>query len=87
MLSNILIKLVEFVTLLGILGAGLILLAFVLNEFNIINKDNLSYDMLNFIGALILVIYAYLIESYPFMVLNLIWMLVSFRDLWKRMKS
>jgi len=78
--------LVEFVTLFGILGAALILLAFILNEFDVINKDMLSYSLLNFLGALILVIYAYLIESYPFMILNLVWLLVAFKDVWRGLR-
>ena len=77
---------VEFVTLFGILGAALILLAFILNEFDVINKDMLSYSLLNFLGALILVIYAYLIESYPFMILNLVWLLVAFKDVWRGLR-
>ncbi|MCA9360314.1 hypothetical protein H6785_02280 [Candidatus Nomurabacteria bacterium] len=71
-------------TLLGLLGAGSILVAFVLNQFGKWSKDSFSYDAVNTFGAFILIIYAHLITSYPFMVLNTVWFIVAFRDVVKR---
>jgi len=70
----------DYVTILGLVGAGSILVAFIMNQFGKWSKDTLVYDAVNAIGAFILIIYAYLITSYPFMVLNAVWFLVAFKD-------
>ncbi len=68
-------------SLFGSLGALLLLIAFGLNQTHIWNEDAIIYDLTNFFGGLILVIYAALISSFPFMILNAVWTLVSLRDL------
>ncbi|MCB9814892.1 hypothetical protein H6784_05825 [Candidatus Nomurabacteria bacterium] len=71
------------VTILGVIGAGIILLAFLMNQKDKWLNDSLVYDVTNAVGALMLVIYAYLISSYPFMVLNTVWFLSAFLDIVK----
>ncbi len=71
----------DFTTLIGGAGALILLLAFFLNESHKINQDSLSYDLLNFIGAVLLVSYAFILKSTPFLVLNSIWALVALRDI------
>jgi hypothetical protein len=68
-------------TIIGVAGASLILIAFVLNQFGKWSKDSFSYDLVNASGSLLLIVYAYLLVSYPFMILNGVWFLVSVRDL------
>ena len=68
----------------GIVGATLILVAFVLNQIGKWSKDSFSYDLVNAIGSAFLIYYAYILTSYPFMVLNAVWFLVSVRDLVRR---
>jgi hypothetical protein len=70
----------DYITLLGLLGAGSILVAFIMNQFGKWSKDSFIYDLTNALGALVLIVYAYLITSYPFMVLNTVWFLVAFKD-------
>ena len=70
----------NFETLVGIAGAGLVLLAFCLNQFHLWKDDELRYDFVNFLGGTLLVIYALLLRAYPFAVLNGVWALVSLRD-------
>ena len=70
-------------TIIGILGAGITLLAFVLNQMDIWKNDNVRYDFLNLIGSSLLVLYAVLLQTYPFLVLNLVWGIVSLRDVLK----
>ncbi len=67
-------------TLIGILGAGLILIAFVLEQSHRWRDDELRYDVVNFIGGVLLVLYALLVSAYPFAVLNGVWAFVSLRD-------
>lgn len=67
-------------TLIGVAGAALVLLAFVMNQLHKWKDDDLVYDLVNLIGGTLLVTYAYLLESYPFLALNGVWALVSLRD-------
>ncbi|OGM10784.1 hypothetical protein A2Z22_02765 [Candidatus Woesebacteria bacterium RBG_16_34_12] len=67
--------------IIGTLGASIILIAFSLNQTHKLNEDSWSYDFINLIGSVFLVIYAFTIASFPFLVLNLIWAIVSLKDL------
>ena len=70
-------------TLIGIIGATIILIAFLLNQSGKWSRESRSYDAANVIGSLLLLIYSYLLGSMPFMVLNTVWLLVSLRDVIK----
>lgn len=65
---------------LGILGMALILLAFWMNQINKWKNDDLLYDFVNFLGSVLLIIYALPPLAYPFIILNSVWALVSLRD-------
>ena len=67
-------------TIIGIIGASIILILFLLNEFNKIKNDDFWYDFGNFIGSALLVIYSYLLGSIPFIILNFIWAFFSLKD-------
>lgn len=69
-------------TIIGFLGMILILFAFVMNQTHKWKTDYALYDLFNSIGGLLMVIYAILIASYPFLILNAIWTIVSVRDLY-----
>ena len=78
------------ITIIGAIGAFLLLLAFVLNQLKKWKNDDLIYDLVNLIGGLFLVLYAYLLASWPFLVLNAVWTFVSLRDVFidaKRIKK
>jgi len=68
------------IIIIGILGAFLILLAFVLNQIHVWRDDSLVYDLVNFLGAALLVVYGVIIKGWPFAVLNTVWAIVSLRD-------
>lgn len=63
--------------LLGIFGMIGILLAFVLDEFDIIHADSLHYNVLNLVGSGLLLYYAFALRGWPFLILNGIWFLVA----------
>ncbi|MBL1434275.1 hypothetical protein COB87_001745 [Candidatus Wolfebacteria bacterium] len=73
----------DYILIIGFLGAGLILLAFVLNNFKVLARDDLSYDFINAIGGWSMVLYAILIGSIPFAILNIVWALVGTIDVIK----
>ena len=70
----------------GIIGAMLILVGFVLNELHKLDQDSLAYDLINLVGSCLLTIYAWLLGSIPFFVLNMIWALLSLRDVYLDLK-
>ena len=69
-----------YTTILGVIGAGLVLWAFVMNEMTRWKATWLRYDVVNLVGSGLLVWYGMLIQGYPFVALNLIWAAVSLRD-------
>jgi len=66
--------------LLGILGMALILLAFFMNQSKRWSQDDLIYDFVNLVGSVLLVVYALPALSWPFIILNGVWALVSLKD-------
>lgn len=71
----------SYITLIGILGSTFILLAFGMNQVNKWKNDCLIYDLVNFLGGILLITYAILISSIPFLILNLVWAGLSARDI------
>lgn len=71
------------INLFGAFGALLILIAFIMNQLHKWKDEYLIYDLFNFIGSLILIVYAILLRSYPFLILNGVWAAVSMRDIFK----
>ncbi len=60
--------------IIGICGMVFILIAFVLDEFYKTWRQNtIRYNLLNLIGSLLLLYYAYVIDSWPFIILNGLW--------------
>lgn len=68
---------------LGTVGVSLLLVAFLLILFKKIQVDSVSYILLNMVGAALCGVSAYLISFYPFVVLEGVWVLVSFYALFK----
>jgi formate hydrogenlyase subunit 3/multisubunit Na+/H+ antiporter MnhD subunit len=68
-------------TLIGIIGAFIILACFVANEFNKLDRHSVTYDVGNVVGSIFLIAYADLLGSWPFLILNIVWALVALRDL------
>ena len=75
------------VLLAGVIGAAVLLLFFVLDQFGKIKNDTLWYDGGNFVGATLLAFYAYMIGSVPFTVIEVAWALVSLRDVLKDLRK
>ncbi len=68
------------IDMLGITGAALILIAFVLNQQRILDDDDIGYDLCNLAGGTLLIFSAYHLHSLPFLLLNGVWTLVSLKD-------
>jgi hypothetical protein len=61
----------------GSLGVAILLIAYALNVRNIISPQARMYPALNCIGAGLACYASWLIDYYPFVVLEGVWMLVS----------
>ena len=70
-------------TFVGTLGAGIILVLFLLNQTNKLKNNSVVYDAGNFLGAALLVVYSLMLKAYPFAVLNGVWALFSLKDVYK----
>jgi len=67
-------------TLIGTTGATLILIAFIMNQMHRWKDTDLVYDFTNFTGSALLIAYALLLNSAPFLILNSVWAAVSLKD-------
>jgi hypothetical protein len=67
--------------LVGLIGMSLILSAFVMNQARKWRDGCMEYETVNAAGSALLVYYALMIASWPFLILNLVWLLVSARGM------
>lgn len=68
----------EVSLIIGILGMSLILIAFILTEFfDKWDADTWQFNLVNLCGAGLLIYYAYTLLSWPFMILNGVWLFVA----------
>jgi len=73
--------------LIGTIGVGLILLAYFLNMFSLIEKDGIVYFTINIVGAGIACFASVLIHFVPFIILEGAWVVVSSIGLLKSIKK
>ena len=71
----------DSITMFGVFGTGLILLAYVMSQRGRWPNNSKEYDLVNMVGSLILVVYAITTDSLPFIILNGVWFAISFRDM------
>jgi CHASE2 domain-containing sensor protein len=72
--------------IIGTVGVGLILMAFFLNTARLIENNGKLYYVLNSIGAVLACYASFLINYWPFVILEGTWTLVSIYGLMKTMK-
>ena len=67
----------DFPTIVGAIGVGLLLLAFLLNLIKRVSQDSRIYTTLNVVGAGLACYSSYLISFIPFIILEGVWFVVS----------
>lgn len=78
---------VELSVIVGSTGVLLLLLAFLLNLFEILMQDTKTYAMLNVVGAGLSCYASILIDYMPFVILEGTWALVAFIGLVRLFKT
>lgn len=68
-------------TIIGSIGGLLLIVPFLLNQFNIWSNTDWKYDFVNALASIFLLAYAILLESPIFFVINTIWATVSTKDI------
>jgi hypothetical protein len=72
--------------IIGTIGVGLILVAYFLHIFNLLSKDNKLFFLLNIAGAGLACYASWMIDYWPFIILEGTWFLVSVIGLIKNAK-
>ena len=73
--------------LLQLTGAALVLAAFALTQFRLLDQRSCAYLLLNFVGAAILAVLAAADRQWGFLLLEGVWSLVSLWSLTARVRS
>lgn len=76
----------QYNDIIGSVGVGLILIAYFLNTAKLIPQEGKLYYVLNIVGAAIAAYASYLIQYWPFVILETTWTLVSIYGLMKTMR-
>ena len=77
----------ELSSWIGSLGVTLLLLAFVLNLLEKLKSDTILYLVLNIVGAGLAGVSSYMIEFWPFVILECVWVFASLVPLIKKLKA
>ncbi len=72
--------------IIGTLGVGLILIAYFLNTSKLLPKDGKLFFVLNIVGAALACYASFLINYWPFVILEGTWTLVSVYGLMRAMR-
>ena len=76
----------ELADITGYIGIILILLGYALGVFHTDKSftKGYTYMAINLVGSVFSAFSAYLMDSIPFLVLNIIWFLISVHGIWKK---
>ena len=68
---------INLAVIVGVIGMIFLLTAFALNLFKKVTQDSFIYNLSNIIGAGLLAYYAYALNSIPFLILEIVWILFA----------
>jgi len=71
----------------GLIGMFLLLVSFILNLFRNFSPNSKIYLLLNVLGAGFLSYYSYISNAFIFLILNILWTLISLYKLIKAIKA
>ena len=73
--------------IIGILGAGLIVLAYFLNQSRILPSENIRYPLLNLAGAVFLLYSLYFSFNLASVLIEVFWIGISLLGIYKALKE
>lgn len=76
----------QYNDIIGTIGVGLILLAYFLNTAKMLERNKRAFYVMNIIGASLACYASFLIDYFPFVILEGTWTLVSIYGLMKTMR-
>jgi hypothetical protein len=71
-------------TIIGAVGSFLVLLGFIMLQLKIWTSHSTPFLTVNLVGSILLVAYAILLNTLPFLLLNIVWALVALIGLLRR---
>lgn len=71
----------DITQIIGITGSSLVLIGFIQLQHGKWSSDNMFYLLSQFIGSLLLIIYAVMLSSYPFIILNSLFVIVALKKI------
>lgn len=74
-------------TIIGWTGASALLITYLLLSINVLKSQSITYQGLNLISSVLLLINAVYIESYPFVLVNSVWSLIAIVALFRSRKG
>ena len=77
----------DFVQAVSLLGAAMILVAYVANQTGRMDRRSLTYNLLNLVGSILLAYVAVVGRQYGFIVLEVVWAAVSLYALYRPPRS
>ena len=73
----------DLVQAVSLLGAAMILFAYVANQTGRMGRGSLTYNLLNLVGSALLAYVAVVGRQYGFIVLEVVWAAVSLYAIWR----
>lgn len=67
--------------IIGIAGSGIVLIGFVMLQHRKWNSESIAYLLSQLIGSFLLILYAVMLKSYPFIVLNSLFVFVAMKKI------
>jgi len=76
-----------YADIIGLIGVGLILIAYFLLQIHRLSAQNFSYSLLNFVGAGMILFSLFYAWNTPAVIIEVAWILISLYGMFKALRS
>lgn len=73
--------------IIGLLGAGMIILAYFLNQSRVLRSEDIRYPLINLIGALLITYSLFFTFNLASFVIEMFWIAISLMGIYKAMRE
>ncbi len=74
------------INILGWIGSVLVIAAYGLNSYQKIKSNSIAFQLMNLIGAILLIVNSIYKEAYPFTFINTVWVVIAVTSIFKNKK-